>query len=132
MTDTTPTPNRTHLYSPLGDHREREVSCRICRRGTWNICGRCGRHCDCPEVDAIASMDAADDALVGVVNDTLTEVEETVTLDVDKANLADIRASIGMARLLADMAKDNPGSSSAWQMLTSTLAGVQAKVAALR
>jgi hypothetical protein len=130
MNDTTQP--RTHLHSPLGDKRERAVACRVCRRSTWNICAQCGNHCDCPEVDALASMDAAVDALVGVVNDTLTEVEETVTLDVDRANLTDIRASIGMARLLADMAKDNPGSQSAWQMLTTCLAGIQAKVAALR
>lgn len=132
MLHTTPTPNRIHLYSPLGDHREREVSCRICRRGTWNICGRCGRHCDCPETDAIAAVDAAVDVIVDEVHGVLDECMDAVTLDVAAANVRDIHASIGMARLLADMAKESPGSSSAWQMLTSCLAGVQAKVAALR
>lgn len=35
-----------HPTTPLGDHRERAVSCASCRRETWNVCGSCNSHCD--------------------------------------------------------------------------------------
>ena len=35
-----------HLFSPLGDQRERSVLC-ACGVETFNICGRCDQHCAC-------------------------------------------------------------------------------------
>lgn len=35
-----------HLFSPLGDQRERAVLC-ACGVETFNICGRCDQHCAC-------------------------------------------------------------------------------------
>ena len=34
-----------HLFSELGDSRNRSVPCARCRRESWNICGRCDEHC---------------------------------------------------------------------------------------
>ena len=35
-----------HLYSPLGDSRERAVRCIKCNAETWNICACCDKHCE--------------------------------------------------------------------------------------
>jgi len=47
-----PTQPERHLYSPLGDQRERAVPCRGCLAGTFNVCGRCDRHCNCAPMPA--------------------------------------------------------------------------------
>ena len=122
MNDTTP----THLHSPLGDQRERAVPCAICRRATFNIYACCTTHCDCAELAAAAGLPAATDAVVADIHGTLDGVTASVPIDVDAANARDIYASIGIARLLADMARENPVSESAWQMLTACLVGIQA------
>lgn len=51
LTDTT-----KHPTSPMGDRRERAVPCSTCRSSTWNICGRCDRHCT--DVITDAEVDA--------------------------------------------------------------------------
>lgn len=37
-----------HLHSPLGDQRERAVTCQ-CGGETFNVCARCDRHCTCAD-----------------------------------------------------------------------------------
>ncbi|HCB03522.1 MAG TPA: hypothetical protein DEQ43_04595, partial [Nocardioides bacterium] len=111
-------PTDTHLYSPLGDSRERRVPCRDCRRDTGNICAYCNTHCTCPEAaQSRARQDArtmADD-----VHAAMAEVVASIPDGTDPDVARDITATAGMARLMADTAAEHPQSSTAWTMLTS-------------
>jgi hypothetical protein len=123
-------PTDTHLYSPLGDSRERRVPCRDCRRDTGNICAYCNTHCTCPEAaQSRARQDArtmADD-----VHAAMAEVVASIPDGTDPDVARDITATAGMARLMADTAAEHPQSSTAWTMLTSALAAVRVKTGTL-
>lgn len=111
--------NDTHRYSPLGDSRERPVPCGTCATPTGNICGHCNTHC---------GHEA--EAAIGAVAAQLNEHEDRAVpaiMRVDPAQGRDVKATVGMARLLLDMARVHPASPTVWQMLASTLKALEAK-----
>lgn len=122
-------PTDNHLYSPAGDSRERPVPCGTCGRATFNVCADCGRHCACPDADpdprdAAAPMLAAVDESLHVFETTsLPALLEGATVEQGK----DIKATLGMARLLRDVADAHPLSQTAWDMLASTLRALREK-----
>ena len=124
------TPN--HPTSPLGDSRERAVPCAICRRATFNYCACCNTHCT--HAAESAALEAAD-AMLAQVDDRMAEFDATFPVLTELATpeaAKDIKATAGMVRLLADITRESPASSSAWQMLASALAALQVKTRALQ
>lgn len=124
----------THLYSPAGDSRERPVPCAVCQKMTGNICALCADHCThtpiLEDIDTVLADNAAQ-AMTRNVHTVMGEVVASIPDGADPETARDLRATAGMARLLADVAAGNPRSHSGWQMLASTLAAVQAKSRAL-
>ena len=128
MNDPTP----THLHSPLGDQRERAVPCAICRRATFNYCACCNTHCT--HAEDVAAREAAA-AMLAQVDDqmaTLDLIFPVLTEHASAEEAKDVKATAGMVRLLADIAREHPASASAWQMLASALAALQVKTRALQ
>lgn len=124
--------NPTHLYAPSGDQRERAVPCAVCRRATFNICACCNTHCT--HAEDVAAREAAA-AMLAQVDDrmaTLNLIFPVLTDHASAEEAKDVKATAGMVRLLADIAREHPASASAWQMLASALAALHAKTRALQ
>lgn len=56
-----------HLFSKLGDSRNRSVPCAPCRargavRAAWNICGHCDEHCSHAPRPAVVTTPGSDPA----------------------------------------------------------------------